>query len=1033
MTLPYPKIPLCVHCLDEAQRTDASRNLADKHGHPAWQCPHQTPYPDGEIYWDIRQNQERDTFDNVEELERQLTRPKRKNLRSILSGPTDFDLRSTRSKIKRALDRILELPGMRLDLRLGNWHKYWALRCDDHVLHHLNHIVRVWDTITSGVPDAKRYADVDTVKTLQLCIPEADASRIGLGMEQNQLFTGVRDMPARDRLLQNISSLGSVVIPSMETFHDNMSYLTIGLAALRELVRPIPKGRTLFQAFESSWRRPQGKSLQNSENELSSASIRAEQAYCQLLLLALRHFPFLSNERPLQKRGGKPISAGICQQYEEKLDKLARDVGFSLTRTVSRANSEPGQIPPGRGTSTWRGGKPSVQVFRHLREVSFLPILREALSQPAATPVFVMADFLRSFLGESVYDYGNGFNYDFDPGEIDLSMIDAPVGEDIEIRDVPPIRRLPPGGMYTNIRQSWDARRFQPDVPEDVQRGIRAGQKRSQPNSAFLTSIRVPSLSTSAIRATKRMRLDLPYEDVQRAGEQGDRREQQPGLEDPTTAGLPTARGYELEKARVRRQKHKAEHQPDARKRPARPPGGGLEDQKTHQRERVTPRPRTRQAGRKDQSSQRSDERLNLPKDIQRAGEWSSAPGKQIPQPTNGQAQRLLGSTQGAGARRASGKQEIQPINSGEEDGTDQPGSEDSEMVSGVSTNPVEKVPTPRALELEEARIRRQRLETNKLQHSADRQSQIGRLRNQRIGKRKQLSRPTDTEQQESAQVQRAGELASSSRRPRGQEGGTERTQPKQQAQDGQGLQLPFNDVRRAGVQGTEERAPMERKIRPNWGIANASTRRMDETEQEFRERKGKGKGNPYEGIVDSGSNTKKGSPGIASEIQKKKPETSKKVQKPPPKGQAAAPRRTMPRQPSTRTSTENILSSIIQKGLREEVSEPRPEREQDSFLEHITHQATVSTAQTEGRRPGTESDRDRQPEFLSFAQSVNEDISDMLSDNTSPGDFGTYRDAEELSSDDEAVPGKAGGSTARRPGSDGFDDLSRQLGDAWK
>lgn len=1023
MALPYPKIPLCVLCLNEAQRIDTSRNLSN-YGTPAWKCPHKTPYPDGEIYWDIRQNQKQDSFDNVAELERQLSPPKRKNLRSILSGPTDIALRSTRTKIKRALDQILELPGMRIHLRLGNWHKYWALRCDDHVLHHLNHIVRVWNTITSGVSDAKKYADSDTIKTLQLCIPAAHARHITTSIEQNYVFTGIQDYSARSRLRQNILSLENVVIPSMETFHDNMSYLTIGLAALRELVKPIPKDKTLFQAFESSWQRPSGKSLESSENELKYASIGPEQAYGQLLLFTLRHFPFLSNERPLQKRGQKSMSAGICRQYEEKLDKLARDVGFSLTRTVSRANSEAGEIPDGRGMSTWRGGKPSIQEFRYLREISFLPVLKEALSRPATTSALVMADFLRSFLGESIYDYGNRFNTNFNSDEIDFLMRDLPVDrDDIPIPDARPIGRLPPGSMYNNIRQA----KFQPDIPEETQRGIRAGQKRSHPIPAFPTSIRVPSPSSSTVRASKIIRLlHLPYTDVHRAGTNAlvqepsgeqDRWEEQPGSEDTLMVGVPTARGHELKEGRIRRQKlNKARrHRPSDRRRPEDHPDGRPVEQQKYQRARITPRRHRRQ---NTQGSQGGEERLRVPyENTQRAGE---SPEEHV-EPTKRHTRHVLGDTQIAGVLSVSGEQEImlatsQPTSSGQDDTGVQTG-------RGGGQFPGDQQDGGRELQ--------QMLQTPQSHSQPEKHPQDPREQ-----------RPFDNVPRTRA-LGHSFEQISPTNRGRENEDRTS-GQPEQQAQNVQGLDLPYDDVQRAG--DIQKPAPTAPEASNHRSVAHERARSVDEerskhrqgsrsrhrpSEQEHCERSRKEQTRDQRGGREREHISR--TPGTRPDVgqssgpqkQGRRPRTDGPTHTQPRGHQRPDQRLRIPFE--AKRAGEPVPSSAS--GAKKADAPTLTEKLAGEKVSQQLGGQAIATASSSGKRG-------KKPEFPSLAQTVDDNISDVLSPEiTPPGTSNTCREAEgiEVSSDGEPITVNADAGPARLSvGSNDFDDLSRHLEAAW-
>lgn len=127
-------------------------------------------------------------------------------------------------------------------------------------------------------------------------------------------------------------------------------------------------------------------------------------AYIQLFLFVLRHFPLLSEDRPLQNKRGEYVRAGVNSTCVDQLYCRAWRLGF-LTPKVRNYTfkdleyEEPNTHLPPEEATIWRSGKPTIKTFTTLQLQSFLPILRQAKTNRTRTITasFVQNGFLSSF------------------------------------------------------------------------------------------------------------------------------------------------------------------------------------------------------------------------------------------------------------------------------------------------------------------------------------------------------------------------------------------------------------------------------------------------------------------------------------------------------------------------------------------------------------------------------------------------------------------------------------------------------------
>ncbi|KAJ4178317.1 hypothetical protein NW767_014892 [Fusarium falciforme] len=332
-----------------------------------------------------------------------------------------------RSEIWRAMKDMASLPGLWEDMKLGNWAKHLAAHVDELiVVYWRDHMRKIWDEIFEGLEDQERYLDPYTARFVQFKSParsQTDRRAIRDEMTKGSLFPNISNQAQRDKLLDNIVKI-KAVIPSILTFHENMRYLTMGAKILANHIEV--KRRKRRRGKPSTFPRPPESLVENLGRDWrwvgNYAEVReghyltihepldAKGAFVQLILMALRLFPFLGSVSPLQDVKGYGMDAFIDDSYKRRLCMGALCLGYrnwKILEGIQLSSSEvPRTIPKGHSLSDtmsgWRGGMPTISVFQKLRECSFLPSLEGAAQEPAESepnPLLVKADFVHAFFG----------------------------------------------------------------------------------------------------------------------------------------------------------------------------------------------------------------------------------------------------------------------------------------------------------------------------------------------------------------------------------------------------------------------------------------------------------------------------------------------------------------------------------------------------------------------------------------------------------------------------------------------------------
>jgi hypothetical protein len=361
----------------------------------------ESAYSDGEIYRLVRKYMAAGDDIRVDEVRSRLTACKEVSLKGLLQ----------RRELVDALDKLLEFPGIIGGLQLGNVHKHLALHIDEHIQRNFEHIHNIWSTITGNDPLTKQCVDLTTVRTLQLRAPIAsaiDRSTVKKLFKDGVVFSQIQDGPTRDQLESRILSL-QCVIPSIESFHENMKLVSIAVHILRDVVLGTKKrGKnepSFYRRLSLLWRIPIEPILETRDGVYDRMSGTDFQVcYAQLLLASIRNFPRLSKMSPRQDSRGVLMTAFVDESRVRSLLQLASLLGFDNDR-IREGLRDPPQNPSetkndveeGR-VAQWRCGRPFTGSYLTLQADGFLHnILKVPEKTDVPSSIFILRDILQSF------------------------------------------------------------------------------------------------------------------------------------------------------------------------------------------------------------------------------------------------------------------------------------------------------------------------------------------------------------------------------------------------------------------------------------------------------------------------------------------------------------------------------------------------------------------------------------------------------------------------------------------------------------
>lgn len=364
---------------------------------------YQTKYNDGHVFCAVLYWGERGDMRRVNSWRKKLPENKQKSLGILLKL----------TPVKERLSRLRVFHGLLDALKLGNVEKMVNSHGLPQICRNLDRIYEVWNNITLGEPRVQRAASVATVQRLQMLAPSAshsDRHKIQELMQTGQVFPTLRDLDLRARIQQRILQIEGL-IPSVESFHQNMKYLNIVNHVIRSnLITTIGKGEAVSEAMSSLWTRPDACLVEYAQGQFLRPTRPPSQdlSYLILVAAALRDFPRLCNGDYMGPRcevGGNRTPAVRDQAAVDRFRLLAHKIGYSVATTgqplptavvAEQLASEPAEGPVER-----RWNRPYADSARFCASRLFLPELfqdRPIAAYPGT--LFVQRDFIRSFFSE---------------------------------------------------------------------------------------------------------------------------------------------------------------------------------------------------------------------------------------------------------------------------------------------------------------------------------------------------------------------------------------------------------------------------------------------------------------------------------------------------------------------------------------------------------------------------------------------------------------------------------------------------------
>lgn len=423
---PYPRLypPAKVRCLHGRQRYEAALQslgpqtwwvvriycIAEGNSpetlllHEMTEFSLQTPYSDGEVFRRVYTYQRAGQWKLANDWRLRLSNSKQKAVKSLLHSGI----------IGEKMYELTDYPGLSAGLQLGNVQKHLALHCDEEICNYLQHIKDTWSRITLNSPEVRKATDIETVEALQLLAPSCgyrDQETVKELMRSGNIFSRITNSGLRQDIEQQLLDI-EVVIPSIETFHGNMRYFSIGMRILRDhLLGPCSANKTVAQAMRSIWRRPETTLIEYAENQFHPSPCHQDFsiAYHTVFISALRNFPRLSTARPNKERGQAAIGACIDDQYLERFLRHALAQGFTSDAIKGRLLQLPQSTPPPDLGQMYalnapecdrkrRSGIPRTTSYNVISRHLFLPKLLQKTEISAYPSVlFVQMDFVRSF------------------------------------------------------------------------------------------------------------------------------------------------------------------------------------------------------------------------------------------------------------------------------------------------------------------------------------------------------------------------------------------------------------------------------------------------------------------------------------------------------------------------------------------------------------------------------------------------------------------------------------------------------------
>ncbi|KAJ6102590.1 hypothetical protein N7486_005017 [Penicillium sp. IBT 16267x] len=286
---------------------------------------------DGEIYRKLRQYQNEHNAPFQKRWWARLSENKAKRLRQLMS-PDNVD-------ICAAFDALLPIPGLWDGMSIGSLNRVLALKCDEEIIHYLQHVKRFWFTLVDGDLDQMAKIDTCTVKALELKAPTAckldarKAKGLILSAEAFVHFNETERNNIWQRLAKHDACDG--IIPSLHTFFRDINYLEACANGIKQLVELKKGSPTVRAAMKQAFNLDRSREtclVQTSETAFRShagpKSDFFELSYRQIWLFVMRHYPQMAREATSKKVVAKSNCGKADEVVLYSMAVLSQKLGF---------------------------------------------------------------------------------------------------------------------------------------------------------------------------------------------------------------------------------------------------------------------------------------------------------------------------------------------------------------------------------------------------------------------------------------------------------------------------------------------------------------------------------------------------------------------------------------------------------------------------------------------------------------------------------------------------------------------------------
>ena len=374
------------------------------------QYQHEFPHSDGEIYSKLREYSDEPA--NFHEWHERLSVTKQKAFFYINARPP----------IANALDRLIQVKAVMESLQLSCFLKIFDHRLDDELLAALNHIIEQWAGFATD--NGLMTLEMETVRALEGRAPSVsvtDRNSIISTLRDRRTFNSDTNTQVRSETKDRVLATPGL-IHGLKSLHMNMQHLCVAARVIWDYLIPretrtLAKAQkmTLAETLQKCWTAEESY-VEIREGVFQPAygppSFRL--AYIQLLLSALRLFPFLTNLQPKIMRGEKSFLS-IDPHCILIFHKRARFLGFD-TLDFDGPNIDPtlklGDRPWLRSQTTSsanepdlldrldrRWGRPYKAIYQVIQTQAFLPTIERLAEGSKLSVAFILRDFILVFFG----------------------------------------------------------------------------------------------------------------------------------------------------------------------------------------------------------------------------------------------------------------------------------------------------------------------------------------------------------------------------------------------------------------------------------------------------------------------------------------------------------------------------------------------------------------------------------------------------------------------------------------------------------